>query len=220
MSQHLLSLIRRGATAEVAAEVEADPQAVYARDPQGVSMLMWSVYTGQAVIRDFLLGRIAQLDLFEAAAVGDRLRLLFLLKNDPSSIHSSSPDGWSPLHLAAAFCGHETSQLLLEHGADVHLWSQNPQRNQPLHACIAISRSVETARLLIDHGADVNASQVGGYTPLHQAAAAGQKEMVLLLLASGADRTRPCAQGKTPAQYAEERGHSEIAAILNENPAG
>jgi ankyrin repeat protein len=87
-------------------------------------------------------------------------------------------------------------------------------QNQPLHACIALGRNPETVRLLLAHGADVNATQAGGYTPLHQAAAAGLEEMTQMLLAAGANPEARCDQGKTPADYARERGHSAVLALL------
>ncbi len=211
MSQRFLNLIRAGKTAEVATAVEEDPSLVACRDAQGVSAFLWSVYVGQPVIRDFLLSRLPSLDLFEAAALGDCSRMAPLLEQ---GVGEFSPDGWTPLHLAAAFGGPEATVLLLAQGADVKQVSRNPMQNQPLHACIALGRNPETVRLLLAHGADVNATQAGGYTPLHQAAAAGLEEMTQMLLAAGANPEARCDQGKTPADYARERGHSAVLALL------
>lgn len=215
MSQRFLNFIRKGETAEVAAAAEEDKSLVACRDAQGVSALLWSVYCHQPLIRDFLLAKLSSIDIFEAAAVGDLRTLEALLREDALRVYQISSDGWGPLHLAAAFGGPKATTLLLEHGAHLHQVSRNPVRNQPLHACIALSEDVETARVLIGQGADVNAVQAGGYTPLHQAAAAGHKEFVLLLLEAGADPHKLCDQGKTPADYARERGHTEIAALLS-----
>ena len=52
MSQKFLKLIQSGATADIAAAVEADPALAEARDPQGVSALLWSVYAGQPMVRE------------------------------------------------------------------------------------------------------------------------------------------------------------------------
>ncbi|MBV8116203.1 MAG: ankyrin repeat domain-containing protein, partial [Silvibacterium sp.] len=119
-----------------------------------------------------------------------------------------------PLHLASAFGSPEAVTLLLEHGSHIHQVSHNPMRNQALHACIALGNSVDVARLLIEAGANVNATAAGGYTPLHIAASNGNRDMVLLLLESGADRTACCDQDKTPADYARERSHAEVLALL------
>ncbi len=215
VSQRFLNLIRMGETAEVATAAEEDPSLIACRDSQGVSALMWSVYTRQPLIRDFLVAHLPELDLFEAAAVGDCRTLESLLRKDALLIYQTSEDGWGALHLAAGFGGAPATALLLEHGAHVHLISRNPMRNQALHACLGLSQDLATARLLIAQGADVNFAQAGGYTPLHQAAAAGANELVVILLDSGADPDKLCDQGKTPAAYAIERNHEETAALLH-----
>jgi uncharacterized protein len=58
-------------------------------------------------------------------------------------------------------------------------------------------------------------AQAGGYTPLHQAAAAGLVEVITILLEAGAKRDMRCDQGKTPADYARERGHEGVLQVLS-----
>ncbi len=214
MSQHFLNLIRKGETAEIAAAVEQTPELARCRDPQGVSALMWSVYTGQPVIRDFLRQHAGDLDISEAACLGDCECLQKLIASDAMLARAVSGDGWPPLHLSAAFAGPDAVMLLIEHGAHIHQVSHNPLRNQALHACIALGNSIEVARMLVEAGADVNATAAGGYTPLHLAASSGKREIVLLLLERGANREACCDQGKRPAEYARERGHTDVAALL------
>lgn len=223
MSQPFLKLIQNGATAEIAAAVEADPALVQARDPHGVSALLWSVYAGQSMVRDYLLAQLVThgvlLDVFEAASVGDVLRLEDILTANPASVHSFSGDGWTPLHLAAAFGTPESVDLLLQHGAPVDAVSKNPQRNQPLHAALALGRNPETVRLLLAHGADPNATQVGGFTPLFSAAGANRRDLAELLIEHGAHALHPSDLGKTAADFARERGHTEFADWLESHPA-
>jgi hypothetical protein len=214
MSQLLLNMIRRGQTAEIAALVVESPEAARARDAQGVSMLMWSVYTRQPAITEALRTQRGDLDVFEAAALGDCARLREIIGSDAMQVWAMSADGWAPLHLAAAFAGPEAVRLLLEHGAHAHQVSHNPQRNQALHAAIALGDSAETIVVLLEAGADVNATQAGGFTPLHQAASAGKQEMVALLLKNSARRDVRCDQGKLPADYARERGHAAVVELL------
>src|SRR6516165_912250 len=144
MSQHFIKLIQTGATSEIASAVEADPALVEARDLQGVSALLWSVYAGQPMVRDYLLAQLAArgtlLDLFEAAAVGDVLRIEDILTADPGAAHAFTGDGWTALHLGAGFGTPESVDLLLQHGAQVDAISRNAQRNQPLHAAVSLSR--------------------------------------------------------------------------------
>ena len=214
MSQQFLNLVRSGDTAKIASEVEANPAVARCRDAQGVSALMWSVYAGQPLVRDFLRLHAGDLTISEAACLGDCDCLRRLISADAMRTWEVSGDGWPPLHLAAAFASPAAVTLLLEHGSHIHQVSHNPLRNQALHACIALGNSVDVARLLIDAGAPVNATAAGGYTPLHIAASNGNRDMVVLLLERGADPGTRCDQDKTPADYARERGHAEVVALL------
>lgn len=217
MSQSFLDLIRKGKTQEIAEWVKDDPQIAESRDAQGVSALLLAVYSGQIQIRDFLLSGLEP-DLPEAAAVGDVEQLRELLGNDPATsrerANSRSADGWPLLHLAAAFADEQTVRTLLDAGADVKQVSVTPMRNQALHAVLALSKDGAVTKLLIERGADVNAVQAAGYRPLHQAAVTGREDLVRMLLDAGADRTARCDRGKTPAEYAGERGHDAVAAML------
>jgi ankyrin repeat protein len=219
MPTPFLKLIQTGATAEVADQVQADPALAAWRDPQGVSALLWSVYCSQPLIRDFLLARLAAdgvaLDIFEAAATGDLPHLRALLAAAPALVHSCSGDGWTPLHLAAAFATPEAVSALLAAGARVEAVSRNPQQNQPLHAALALGKNPETVRLLLDQGAPVNAAQAGGFTPIFSAASANRRDLAELLFSHGADPGQKSDAGKTPADFARERGHAEFAEWLD-----
>lgn len=214
MSTHVFEMIRRGQSAELTAEVEARPELAWAHDAQGVSALLWSIYAGQTAMRDLLRTRIPELDIFEAAALGSVSRLGALLDADPAAVESFSGDGWTPLHLAAAFGGPEAVRSLLERGANVRAASRNPQQNQPLHAALALSGDLATIRLLLDAGADVNAQQAGGFAPLHSAASAGRREAAELLVARGANPAQTDHHGNAPSHYARLRGHGELAEWL------
>jgi len=223
MSAPFLKLIQTGATAEVADAVSADPALARSSDPQGVSMLLWAVYCGQPLVRDFLLARRveegAALDVFEAAALGDEARLKSLLEAEPELARTFSGDGWTALHLAAAFGTPAAVSVLLSAGAPVGEVSHNPQQNEPLHAALALGKNAETVRLLLAAGAPVNDAQAGGFTPIFSAVIANRRDLAEMLLASGADPHRNSDQGKTAADFARERGHAEIAAWLDSLPA-
>ena len=75
----------------------------------------------------------------------------------------------------------------------------------------------EIAELLIAKGADVNAKNVGGLTPLHQAALSGRKEIAELLIAKGADVNAETNDGKTPLDFAIGMDRTEIAALLRKH---
>jgi ankyrin repeat protein len=215
MSQQFLKFIQRGATAEVADAVASDPELLTWRDAQGVSALQWSIYSGQALVRDFFLAERSRsgiaLDIFEAASAGDRASLRQALDASPGSINAFSSDGWTPLHLAAAFGTPEAVQLLLESGASVSAVSKNAQTNQPLHAALALGRNTETIRLLLDAGADPNARQTAGFTAIFSAAAANRRDLCELLVGHGASPGILNDFGQSAAGFARERGHAELA---------
>ena len=61
-----------------------------------------------------------------------------------------------------------------------------------------------------------------GFTPLHDAAFAGDAELVKLLLEHGAAKDAKVTQGwneietgMTPADVAKKKGHDEVAALLS-----
>lgn len=216
MKRLVFDLIEHGQTAELAAQLASHAQLAEAQNPDGISALRAAVYHHQPAIRDLLLPYLPELDIFDASAVGDTGRIQQLLSFDPSLVASHSCDGWTPLHLAAAFADEETVRLLLSQGADAHARSHNDLASQPLHACIARFGSLASARDLIESGADVNATQSGGVTPLHLAAAQGKLEMVEFLIQNGASPAIRAADGKLAAELARERGHARIAERLAE----
>jgi ankyrin repeat protein len=155
----------------------------------------------------------ASLTIWEAAALGRDARVTELVRTDPALVTAWSPDGWTPLALAAFFAPASTVRVLLDAGGDVSAVARNAMKVQPLHAAVA-ARNVEAVRLLLERGADPNARQQIGYTPLMGAAGSGIEELVSMLLARGADRSPVSEEGKTAAVIALEHGHQALAERL------
>jgi ankyrin repeat protein len=78
---------------------------------------------------------------------------------------------------------------------------------------------VEVKQLIIG-GHDVNQrDDKYGFTPLHQAAFFGHRDIVEFLIAEGADVNAKNNAGSTPLYLAKGKGHKEIAALLTQHGA-
>jgi ankyrin repeat protein len=210
-THRLFDAVQKGDADKVSRLLRKDPSLLEAKR-SGVSALRVAVYHGHPDIARIFVERGARLDVFDASAIGETARLSELLAEDPSRANAFASDGFTPLGLGAFFRHPEAVRLLLAHGAQVNVASQNAQRVAPLHSAVA-GGTVEIVRELLAHGADVHARE-GGFTPLHGAAAEGNEEMVHLLLAHGADPAARSDAGKTPADLARERGKEKIADLL------
>lgn len=194
-----------------------DASLASARNASGISALLWAYYNGQPRVAELLLASGVQLDIFEAAAAGDLARSRVLLAHDPSLVDACSPDGFSPLGLAAFFGRPEVLKLLLNEGADPNAPSRNAMKVTPLHSAAANREPALSLRMvetLLRAGANPNVQQHGGWTPLQQAAAHGHAGMVELLLSHGADPAMKSDDGSTASDKAREAGFVEVAERL------
>lgn len=218
MQEAFFAAVKAGNSDEVMKQVAADPALLSARDEGGATAVLVAAYHRQEPLARALAERKRDLDLFEAAVLGDVARAAALLDATPSLLDSFAQDGWTALHLAAFFNRPEMVDLLLARGARLDLKSKNAVNNTPLNAAVAAGR-VEIARRLLAKGADANAHQHGGITPLHEAAAAGNAEMVRLLLSYRADANAISEDNRTPLGMALEKGHQQVVDILQPRAA-
>lgn len=199
-----------------AAKAALERDATQATDaiPGGLSPLMFALYNGALEIAQLLKG-FRPLDVFEAAAMNDARRVAELVAAQPQLTQEYSPDGWTPLHLAAFLGSREAVFVLLGLNAPMEAVSQNPMSNTPMHAAIAGPAGEALAPLLIGFGADVKYVGGSGVSALHLAASRGFDGLCKLLLSRGADRSGKTEDGKTASEIARERGHLNTAAILD-----
>jgi ankyrin repeat protein len=171
-----------------------------------MSELMQALYQGKTDEAKTIAESRSDLDVFEAAAIGDAGRLRTLLDENPSLANAWSDDGFTPLHFAAFFGHPEAARLLIERGADLEARSTNREfalNAAPLHSAVA-ARQRDVIEVLLDAGADVNAVQHAGYTPLLEAAQSGDSELVELLLERGADPDAKLDDGRTATDLARD----------------
>ncbi|HKP09297.1 MAG TPA: ankyrin repeat domain-containing protein [Gaiella sp.] len=128
----------------------------------------------------------AELDLFDAAALGRPERLRELLDAEPQLVHELSDDGFTALHLACFGAGADTVRLLVERGAPLERLAEAPfARVRPLGTA-AFAGNLDAARILLDAGADPNGTDSGEHRPLQTAEANGNEALASLLREHGA----------------------------------
>ena len=219
-AERLFAAIEGGDLEQVRQLVAEDPTCASARDANGRSAVLAAAYRQRHDMVEALLSAGPQLDVFDAAAVGDTRQLTALLDADPSLAGAFAPDGFTPLALAAFFGRPQAARLLLDRGAEVRAAARNAMAVQPLHAAVA-ARHFDCVSVLVAAGADPDARQHGGWTPLMGAAAHGDLEIVDVLLGAGADPSAASDEGRTAASLAEENGHTALAEQLRgAQPAG
>jgi uncharacterized protein len=213
--QHAFELLQAGDADGLRLLLDQDPAFSEARDSTGISLLMHALYRGRRDLAELIASKKKALDIFEATALGRLDRLKQCLRDDASAINSCSKDGFTALHFACFFGPPDAARLLIESGAAVDAVAANPTKVMPLHSA-ASARNLEAARLLLEHGAPgiVNARQQAGWVPIHAAAQNGDRPMVELLLKHHADPTLANDEGKNSATVAREKGHAELAALL------
>ena len=153
----------------------------YVDENEGSALLM-AVYRGDADAVAAILASGPELNIFEAAAVGDVDRVRALVDADPRLANAFAPDGFHPLGLAAFFKQPECVTLLTAAGADVSAPSRNGMKVTALHSAIAGQDPTSTLAL-IAVGGDVNVAQQDAFTAPHEAAQNGDREIVEALLA-------------------------------------
>ncbi|MGC2248479.1 MAG: ankyrin repeat domain-containing protein [Terriglobales bacterium] len=211
-AQRCFELLQAGDFDGLRRLIDEEPKSAEARDANGVSLVMQCLYHGRRDLAETIASRKKALDMFEAASLG-RLERLNDLASDPSALNACSGDGFTALHFAGFFGQGESARVLIEAGAQVDAVASNPMKVMPLHSA-ASARNLEAARHLLEHGAPVNARQQGGWAPIHAAAQNGDRAMVELLLRHGADATLVNNVGKNAAAVAREKGHEELAELL------
>jgi ankyrin repeat protein len=174
---------------------------------EDLSPVLDALYQGRREEAERLAG---ELDVLEAAALGRLDVLRTHLETDPDALSARTPDGFTPLHLAAFFGGGPAVRLLLAAGAPADADADNRLGVHPLHSATAAGDH-GAVRALLDAGADPNARQAGGYTPVLQAAHADDPELTRMLLDHGADRTLAADDGRDPAAMAGDRTKALLA---------
>lgn len=142
------------------------------------------------------LNREGKSALFLAAQKKDPAICKYLLEKGANvDVVTADKYGITPLWTAAQHGFTDTLQMLIDHGANIHILSKS--KLSALHAA-SNSGKLESAKLLISKGMDVNAKDHQNRTPLFWAARATRGDVVEYLLEHGAQPDCEDLEGVTP----------------------
>ena len=159
--------------------LEQDPAASDARDANGVSLLMHTLYRGRRDLAELIASKKKALDIFEATSLGRLDRLKEHLR-DAAAINSHSKDGFTALHFACFFGQPEAARLLLERGAPSIVNARQQGGWVPIHAA-AQNGDRPMVELLLKHRADPKLTNDDGKTPAMIAREKGHEKIATLL---------------------------------------
>ena len=174
----IFELIDRDDADGIRALLAADPAARDVRDERGLSPLMHAVYGGRGSALAAVLEAGDPVDPWD--------RLVGGYADGLPAPDAWTPDGFTPLHLAAFVDNVPAAAALLAAGADPNaLATASFARVTPLGTC-AFSGALGVARLLLEHGADPHIGEDGAYTVEAEAIARGNEELARLIETAGA----------------------------------
>jgi ankyrin repeat protein len=166
-----------------------------------------------------------------AAGNGDIGAIDLLLAHGALPDQPRDANGGTPLLTAAGLARFEAAAHLMALGADarastdqgstlLHALAMAPQPVQPGDGA-AQTRMLDLAAEAIRRGARVNAQIEGpGSTALMFAALNGNQALAALLLAQGADASLRNARGQTAQDFAQRKGHADLAQLLAASAPG
>ena len=223
MATELFAAIKGGDTAAVERLLDQDRGLVDARDESGLSPILVALYRGRGEIAAAILREGPRLSVFDAAAAGVLGRVRDLVAGEGSLANATSPDGFSPLGLAAFFKRRKIVRYLLDAGADPRLASRD-QRFTPLHSAVATDTGagdVELVHMLLRERVWMSNRWKGRSDGLqvspHEERTHefhGEKPRISRAQPPAADPSVRTNDGKTPGDVAIERGHLAVADLL------
>jgi ankyrin repeat protein len=149
----ICELIDTGDAQAVRDLLASDPRAAAGHDENGLTVLMRAAYRGRDVF-EAVRAANPPLEPFDRIMVGESSGL--------PAPDAWTPDGFTPLHIAAFARNVEAARALLEAGADPNvIATASFARVTPLGTC-AFAGATEVAELLLAHGADPSITEAPG----------------------------------------------------------
>lgn len=213
IQEEFLEAIKNGDRTKIEHLLETNHSLARSKTSTGVSATVFALYNGNAQAAATIAAKKGQLDIFEAASLGQLTQVKELIRHNSSLVNSYSADGFTPVALAAYLGQKETVECLIENGAEVNAVAKNTTGYTPLTGAVSQNHT-EIAKMLVNGGANVNHSYEGGFTPLTHAAFSGNIELVRFLLDHGADPNTKTSGGRSPMSFAIEKNHPQVTDLL------
>ncbi len=172
----MFEAIRDGDIERVQQLIDSDPALAQTPNADGLTPVLWALYTNHAEIAQALLTRIpeALLSIHEAAATGADV-------NSPARNSLAV----APLHSALAGPQPDLARRLLAAGADAN--ARQSGHAVPLHTTAYVGL-LELTSLLLQHGADPTVANDQGRTPEAVARERGHTEVADVLASASRSR--------------------------------
>ncbi len=215
--RRLLAAVAVGDLDAIRELLDVDPGLVHSRDDQGRSAFTVALLARQPEAAALLRERGHRLDVHEAALALEWETFEAMAEEAPGALNRDHAVGGTAMYAAAI--GGAGSQIwrVYSPGGDPNLRPGGETLWTPVRAALEhpdLSTAEQTAASLLSNGADASASQPGGSSVLHAAAARGSLTIVEMLIRKGADISARDADGHTPADLAEASGHSAVVEEL------
>ena len=217
-NDEFLDAIQKGNLSKINQLLATNPALASSNAKNGVSAILLALYYGHQDIAHAIAAKKTGLDIFEASVLGKLEQVKNLIGQDPAIVDTYSPDGFTPVALAAYLGQKSVTEYLIENGANVNAIAKNATGFTALTGAVA-NNHVEIAKILVKRGANVNHRYEGGVSPLMEACLNGNLEPVNFLLENGADPTAKTKDEKTPLTFAKEKNHGEVVEALKRHGA-
>jgi ankyrin repeat protein len=151
-----------------------------------------------------------------AAVAADGSDVVELLLKQPAiDIDAQDDDGLTPVMVAARLNINAIMGLLMAAKTPCNLGLCDDQGKTALHWAAAVNNS-EGVMMLLKQGAQKDSQNHKGETPLFLAGAEGSLESAKILLDNFASRNIQDGLGNSPVDAAINRGHNDVAVLLND----
>lgn len=217
--QDIFEAITAGDLAKVKAIVDADPQALEARNGYRQTPLILAIQKKKIEVAEYLLARGADVNAKENsgatplsyAITGGFAGLAKTLVDRNADINAPAMWGLSPLAFALEFGRKDIAEMLADKGADLPVEPGEGSYRLFFSACS--NGSAKLVDRMLEKGFKIGDDPDSRGLPL-LAADGGSAAIVEKLIGLGFDMDRKNELGWAPLHAAAEKGHARVAAIL------